>query len=95
MEEHIPYSIVKMGLLDVSTHVHLGLDIDEIEDKLMELFDGKKGFFWSPVNTLLSYRITTPYKEDAEIRKFMDKVVEELDLLLAQKLTDGKENNLN
>ena len=95
MEEHIPYTIVKMGLLDVSTHVHLGLEIDDIEDKLTELLENKKGCFWSPVNTLLSYKIMTPYKEDAEVRRIMDKIVEELDLLLAVKLTDGKENNLN
>lgn len=95
MSEHLPYTIVKMGLLDISSYVHCGIDIEDIDEKISSVVDKVDGVVASPVYTLLYYKITTKYKQDKDVDNLMKSIVAELDVMLAEKYDVKVKQNLN
>ena len=94
MSSTVPYSIVKMGLLDVSSYVHCGVELDDVEETLNNVIDKTKGCSISPVYGMLCYKIYTPYDSDEKIKSFLNDLVAKLDALAVDRLVPDKKLKL-
>ena len=91
----LPYTIMKMGILDISGYVHCEVEIDDIEEKISDVLRKHKGCYCQSIPGMLYFKVATPYKLDAEVDALMKELVEELDALLAEKTNDITQFNLN
>lgn len=89
------YTLMKGALLDVSVYVHSGIEIEEIEDTIAKILIKNKQGIAKPVSGFLAYHIQTQYEDDKDIIKLMDKIVLELDLLLAKLKYDDVIKKIN
>lgn len=85
MSENLPYTIVKMGLLDISSYVHCGIELEDIDEVINNVTNGIDGVIASPIYSLLYYKVTTKYKVDKDVDDLMKKIISELDVLVAEK----------
>ena len=86
---------ISRKILDISSYVHCGLEVEDIEEKINEVIEKIDGTMATPIYTLLYYKITTKYKLDKDVDNLMRMIVNELDIMLAEKLDIKVRENLN
>ena len=95
MSEKLPYTIVKMGLLDISSYVHCGIELEDIDEVINNVTENVDGVIASPIYSLLYYKVTTKYKVDKDVDDLMKKIISELDVLVAEKYDIKVKEQLN
>ena len=79
-----PYTLIKGALLDISSYVHAGIEIEDIEECITDILTKDSKGYAKPLQTLLAYHIQTNYDDDKDVISLMDNIVNELDILLAK-----------
>jgi hypothetical protein len=78
------YSLIKSAIIDVSSYVHVGLSIDDIEDVFERVLLNTKSAVIRPIPSLLMYELKTIYEKDDDVIKLVDKITTELDILIVE-----------
>lgn len=78
------YTLIKGALLDVSPYVHEGIELEDIEECMTDILTKEKNCYAKPLTNLLVYHVQTNYDKDEDVKKLMDKLVFELDIMMAK-----------
>lgn len=76
------YKIIKSAILDVSSYVHIGISIDDIEDVLETSLINVKTAIARPISSMLMYEIKTSLNKDEDLSNLMEDILTKLDLLV-------------
>ena len=76
------YRLVKSAILDVSTYVDIGMNVDDIEECIENIIIKNKMAVVRPVQTMLMYEIKTLYQNDDDVLLLLEKIVNALDIMV-------------
>lgn len=79
------YTLVKSAVLDISSYVNFGLNIEDIEECIETVVFKTKKAIVRPIPSMLMYDVRTLYKDDSDVINLMETIISELDILVVDK----------
>lgn len=78
------FQLIKSAILDVSTYIKIGIDVEDIEDCIETTVKINKSAVVRPISSLPMYEIKTLYVNDEDVIHLMEKIINDLDVLVVE-----------